>query len=173
MFERGRAIVAPFAEKSGHRVWIGYLESFDADIAALETSPYEEAQAAIQAAFEAKDFGKAAALRAKLAAEIEKAEREKAGKPGPETASESLALSWYRLFARDFKGALAASDRAIAIEPENIVLATNRAHALMFSAARKRRARFTCATRAETLGKGLASGRRRSSTISRSSRSAG
>ncbi|MGO9986237.1 MAG: caspase family protein [Rhodomicrobium sp.] len=155
MFERGRAIVAPFAEKSGHRVWIGYLKSFDADIAALETSPYEEAQAAIQAAFEAKDFGKAAALRAKLAAEIEKAEREKAGKPGPETASELLALSWYRLFARDFKGALAASDRAIAIEPENIVLATNRAHALMFLGRAKEARALYLRYKGKDLGKGF------------------
>ena len=36
MFERGRGIVAPFAEKSGHQLWIGYLRSFDADIAALD-----------------------------------------------------------------------------------------------------------------------------------------
>jgi hypothetical protein len=35
MFERGRAIVAPFAEKSGHQGWIGYLKAFDKDLAAL------------------------------------------------------------------------------------------------------------------------------------------
>ena len=35
MFERGRAIVAPFAEKSGHKLWIGYLQGFDKEIAAL------------------------------------------------------------------------------------------------------------------------------------------
>jgi tetratricopeptide (TPR) repeat protein len=35
MFRAGRAIVAPFAEASGHRLWIGYLRAFDADIAAL------------------------------------------------------------------------------------------------------------------------------------------
>ena len=43
-----------------------------------------------------------------------------------------LALSWYRLFAREFKDALDASDRAIAIEPDKVVYATNKAHALMF-----------------------------------------
>jgi hypothetical protein len=32
---RGRAIVAPFAEKSGHQLWIGYLKSFDKELAAL------------------------------------------------------------------------------------------------------------------------------------------
>jgi hypothetical protein len=36
MFEHGRAIVAPFAEKSGHQLWIGYLRSFDKELAALE-----------------------------------------------------------------------------------------------------------------------------------------
>jgi tetratricopeptide (TPR) repeat protein len=35
-FEKGRAIVEPFAEKSGHQLWIGYLRSFDADLAALD-----------------------------------------------------------------------------------------------------------------------------------------
>ena len=43
----------------------------------------------------------------------------------------AAALSWYRLFARDFKGALAASERAGALAPDP-VYATNRAHALMF-----------------------------------------
>ena len=129
--ERGRAIVAPFAEKSGHQLWIGYLKSFDEYLAALETSPFQEAKAAVEAAFGAKDFSKAAALQAKLAAAAETAEREKAGKPGPDTANALLGLSWYRLFARDFKGALMAADRAIALSPDP-VYATNKAHALMF-----------------------------------------
>ena len=36
LFKAGRAIVAPLAERSGHVRWLGYLESFDAEIAALE-----------------------------------------------------------------------------------------------------------------------------------------
>ena len=36
LFEQGRGIVAPFAEKSGHQLWIGYLTRFDAELAALE-----------------------------------------------------------------------------------------------------------------------------------------
>jgi hypothetical protein len=32
---QARAIVAPFAEQSGHQLWIGYLKSFDKDLAAL------------------------------------------------------------------------------------------------------------------------------------------
>jgi tetratricopeptide (TPR) repeat protein len=132
MFERGRAVVAPFAEKSGHQLWIGYLKSFDEELAALEASPLQEAQAAVEAAYGAGKFAKAAQLQAKLAGSIEQAEREKAGKPGPATASQLLALAWYELFARDYWGALEASDRAIAIEPDRVIHATNKAHALMF-----------------------------------------
>ncbi len=111
---------------------VTWIPEIEGQIAALETSPYQQAKAAVEAAFEAKDFDKAVALQAKLAAAMEKAEREMAGKPGPDTAAALLDLSWYRLFDRDFRGALAASDRAIAIEPERIVYATNKAHALMF-----------------------------------------
>ena len=35
-FETGRAIVEPFAERSGHQRWIGYLKIFDAELAALK-----------------------------------------------------------------------------------------------------------------------------------------
>ncbi|MGO9172280.1 MAG: caspase family protein [Rhodomicrobium sp.] len=126
----GRSIMARLTNLSPDNAeWKRDLAWFEGQIAAL---PYREAKAAVEAAFEAKDFEKAAALQAKLAAEIEKGEREKAGKPGSATASALLGLSWKRLFARDFEGALAASDRAIAIEPDRIVLATNKAHALMF-----------------------------------------
>ena len=33
MFEHGRTIIAPFAQNSGHQIWIGYLQDFDADLA--------------------------------------------------------------------------------------------------------------------------------------------
>lgn len=36
LFRAGRAIVAPLAEASGHQLWVGYLQSFDKEIAALE-----------------------------------------------------------------------------------------------------------------------------------------
>ena len=36
MFARGRAIVAPFAEKSGHQLWIGYLKAFNEGLSALD-----------------------------------------------------------------------------------------------------------------------------------------
>ncbi len=129
----GKAIMEAMTKLSPDNAeWKQDLAWFEEQIAALERSPYRQAKAAVEAAFEAKDFDKAVALQAKLAAAMEKAEREKAGKPGPATASELLALSWYRLFARDFRDALATSDRAIASEPQRIVHATNKAHALMF-----------------------------------------
>ena len=131
--DRGKAIMEAMTRLSPDNAeWKRDLAWFEGEIAALETSPYQEAKAEVEAAFDAGGFDKAATLQAKLAAAMEKAEREKAGKPGAATASELLALSWYRLFARDFRDALAASDRAIAIEPDRIVYATNKAHALMF-----------------------------------------
>ncbi len=127
---QGKAIMEAMTKLSpDNATWKRDLAWFEGEIAAL---PLQEANAAVQAAFGAGDFAKAAALQAKLAATVETAEREKAGKPGQETASALGGLSWYRLFARDFKGALTASDRAIAIEPGRIVIATNKAHALMF-----------------------------------------
>ncbi len=111
--------------------WKKDLAWFEGQIAALDASPFQEARAQAQAAFEAGQPSKAAVAQAKLAEAVEKAEREKAGRPGPQTASALLALSWYRLFARDFKGALAASERAGGLAPDPIY-ATNRAHALMF-----------------------------------------
>ncbi len=74
------------------------------------------------------EYAKASATQAALVAITERSEES----PGAATAAELLSLSWYRLFARDFNGALEASDHAIAIEPENIIHATNKAHALMF-----------------------------------------
>ncbi len=108
---------------------MGYLQSFDNEIAAL---PYRQAKAAVDDAEKAGDFAKAAALQAELADRVEKAEREASGNPGEETADALLALSWHRLFAHDYEGALAASDRAIALQPDAPIYATNKAHALMF-----------------------------------------
>ena len=83
-------------------------------------------------AFEVGEFGKAAKLQGSLVKAVEEGEKRKARKAGHATANELLALSWYRLFAHAFKGAQAASERAMAIDPDNIAHATNKAHALMF-----------------------------------------
>ena len=86
----------------------------------------------LMAAFEAGEYSKAAAGQAKLAEAREKAERAATGRPGPQTATAQSDLSWYRLFAHDFRGALAASDRAIAAQPDLLAAVMNKAHALMF-----------------------------------------
>jgi tetratricopeptide (TPR) repeat protein len=86
----------------------------------------------IEAIFSAGEFARAADEQAKLVAEIEKREREKAGEPGAETATALLSVSWYRIFAGDFEGSIAASERGVAIRPDWLPLATNKAHALMF-----------------------------------------
>ena len=111
------------------RALVGLVAAARSDTA--EASPFQEAEAQAQAAFDAGEPSKAAAALAKLIDPIEKDERGKAGKPGPQTASALTSLAWYRLFAHDFKGALAASERAAAASPDPIY-ATNRAHALMF-----------------------------------------
>ncbi len=130
---KGKEIMARMTALSPDNAqWKKDLGWFEAEIAALDASPYEEARAQIEAAYGAGDFAKAAAAQARLAADIEKAERGKAGKPGPDTASAMLGLAWYRLFERDFGGALAASDHGIALRPDWLPLATNKAHALMF-----------------------------------------
>lgn len=93
--------------------------------------PFLQSQAEAQASFDAGNYAKAAAAQAKVAKAEETAEREKAGKPGPQTASALLAVSWYKLFARDFRGAVAASGRAATLSPDPIYQ-TNKAHALLF-----------------------------------------
>jgi tetratricopeptide (TPR) repeat protein len=43
-----------------------------------------------------------------------------------------VGLSWYRLFVRDFVGALASSEEALKLEPGDLPAETNHAHALLF-----------------------------------------
>jgi uncharacterized caspase-like protein len=124
----GREILARLTSVSPREtVWKNEFVVFErltTDLPALE------AKAATEAAFKAGDYRRAAAAQAQAVAAKEKAEA--GAKTGAAISAELTTLSWYRLFARDFEGALEASERAIAIEPSNIVHATNKAHALMF-----------------------------------------
>ncbi len=108
---------------------IAWIPQVEAQIAEL---PFQEARAAAKAAYDAGEYAKAAAAQAKLVEAQEKAERAAAGRPGAQTATALLELSWYRLFAHDFKGSLAAADRAIAAQPDLLPAIMNKAHALMF-----------------------------------------
>jgi hypothetical protein len=59
----------------------------------------------------------------------EKSEIEKDGKAGAGTATALHDAAWYRLFAKDFQGALAAAAKALSIQSDKLSLATNKAHA--------------------------------------------
>ena len=48
------------------------------------------------------------------------------------TESELTWLAWYAVLAKDFTKALTAADRAHTLFPNNLMIETNRAHALMF-----------------------------------------
>jgi tetratricopeptide (TPR) repeat protein len=111
---------------------LGWKRSLATYQDALANFPSWQAKFEIEAAFQRGDYTKAAATQAKLTALVENARPGQGGKPGKETADAFLELAWYRLFARDFKGALAASEHGIAIQPNMFELATNKAHALMF-----------------------------------------
>jgi energy-coupling factor transporter ATP-binding protein EcfA2 len=82
-----------------------------------------------------QDYAKALGWYEKAAAVTVAAveEMERKGKPGQdETVRALLEVAWTSLFAREFEKALAVSDRAHALLPDNLSVETNRAHALMF-----------------------------------------
>jgi tetratricopeptide (TPR) repeat protein len=70
-------------------------------------------------------------LQHRLAAEIEKAETASAGRPGAKTVDALVSVAWHALLARDFKQALAASNRAHDLAPNNLSVEIDRAHALL------------------------------------------
>ena len=77
-------------------------------------------------------YAEALQLQEVLAAEAEAVETKRQGKPGNETAEALTPVAWHALFAREFTKALTVSERAHALFPDNLVIETNRAHALMF-----------------------------------------
>jgi tetratricopeptide (TPR) repeat protein len=97
-----------------------------------QPQPRDPARSAPQAAFDAGDFRKAAAMQADAVKAADTAAKQQNSTPGHASAAALLRLSYYRLFTREFTASAAASDRAAAIEPANILYATNKAHALMF-----------------------------------------
>jgi tetratricopeptide (TPR) repeat protein len=71
-------------------------------------------------------------IREKLVVMIEEEETRSTGKPGSGTANALINAAWQALFTGDFAKALAASERAIALMPDDLSPETNRAHALLF-----------------------------------------
>jgi hypothetical protein len=129
-FQAGRTVMVRLTQGFPDNVgWKKDLSEFEANIVVL---PVRRAQAAIETAFEVGRFKRAARLQAETANMVERLERRHMHKPGLLTATALLPLAWRQLFSREFKQALASSERAIALDPENLAYATNQAHALMF-----------------------------------------
>jgi tetratricopeptide (TPR) repeat protein len=78
------------------------------------------------------NYHKALAAAEMQAAIVEAKEVKDAGKPGGATAQAlGLSVAWSALFARDFEKALAATERARMLAPDQIQSDSNRAHALL------------------------------------------
>ena len=120
--------------------WVRYcaLATFIAILLAAFGSPVsaqmEEMQSLekrVQELFQAGSYGEALAEAERLAKLAEASEAAK-GKPGPLTVHTQISVSWHALFANAPGKALAASQRALEIQPDNLVPTTNHAHALLF-----------------------------------------
>jgi TPR repeat protein len=83
-------------------------------------------------AFERQRYGEAVRLMEAIGQAAEAEELAEQKSIGKATAGANNSLAWYRLFARDFHGALAAAEKALSVSPDSLVYATNKAHALMF-----------------------------------------
>jgi len=81
---------------------------------------------------EAGRYAEALQRQEALAAKVEALETKREGKPGQVTARVLQEVAWRALFAREFRKALTVADRAHALLPDNLMIETNRAHALMF-----------------------------------------
>jgi hypothetical protein len=77
-------------------------------------------------------YAEALQLQEALATKKEAVEIKREGKPGKETAEALTVVAWYALFAREFTKALAVAERVHALFPGDLVIETNRSHALMF-----------------------------------------
>ena len=86
----------------------------------------------IKAAAGAGRYAEALQLQEALAAKVEVVETEREGKPGEETAQALNSVAWYAMFAREFTKALTVADRARALFRDDLMIETNRVHALMF-----------------------------------------
>ena len=91
----------------------------------------QEAAEAVNGAFEAGNYAKAARLQETIAAAVRRTEIAAEGKPGSGTLDELLSLSWYQLLAGQYETVIATTDEAAAISSDYISIDANRAHALM------------------------------------------
>jgi tetratricopeptide (TPR) repeat protein len=109
------------------------LDAINSALAKAEVrSTIQRKTADAQAAFQGQEYWAAVELQSQLIEHTEKLESEESGRPGAATVHALGILSWYALFARNYEDALAAAERALALDPAATWIAGNRAHALMF-----------------------------------------
>jgi tetratricopeptide (TPR) repeat protein len=113
-----------------HQRWLDTIKTVLAK--AERRAPIQRDFLAAQAAFKREEYPAAVELQISVIKETETLETEARGGPGPDTVNALGTLSWYLLFARRFDEALAATERALVIDPAATWITTNRAHALMF-----------------------------------------
>jgi tetratricopeptide (TPR) repeat protein len=82
--------------------------------------------------FNAGHYAAAYEAKKKARETVENREMQKLGKPGKATGAVLAHLAWYALFAHEYSEALSASERALALLPQDLATAINHAHALMF-----------------------------------------
>jgi TPR repeat protein len=124
LYENGRGVAQDYAKA---REWYGK--------AADNGEPSANAnlkQMLIKEAAAAGRYIEALQLREALAAEEEEVETKHDGKAGEATAQSLGGVAWRALFAQEYGKALTAAERAHALLPDDLIIETNRAHALMF-----------------------------------------
>jgi tetratricopeptide (TPR) repeat protein/CHAT domain-containing protein len=115
-------------------VFVGFLTAIQSSsVPAQQSDDLETLQQRVQQLDQAGKYTDALAVQRRLAALIEKAELADAGHPGQKTAVALAGVAWYALLTCDFEQALAASERAHALSPSDLVVETNRAHSLLLS----------------------------------------
>jgi TPR repeat protein len=124
LYANGKGVAQDYAKA---REWYEKAaEKGNADAKAnLEQLPIREVAAAGR-------YAEALQLQEALAVKVEELETTREGTAAKETAEALNGVAWLALFAREFTKALTVADRAHALLPDNLVIETNRAHALMF-----------------------------------------
>jgi tetratricopeptide (TPR) repeat protein len=83
-------------------------------------------------AFADRRFSEAVNLQEVIVSVAEGADRKKYGKLERWSASAYSQLSWYKLYAKDFEGALGSADKALSIKQDYLSATLNKANALLF-----------------------------------------
>jgi TPR repeat protein len=124
LYENGQGVTQDYVKA---REWYekGAAKDNTDALTHLERLPISEAAGAGR-------FAEALKLQEALAAKREAVETKREGKPGKETAHSLNEVAWRALFAQEFTKALTVADRAHTLLPDDLMIETNRAHALMF-----------------------------------------